>query len=374
MNSIQMVDLNRQYQKIQEKVNQGIQQVLNSSEFIKGKAVKEFENELGSFLDNSYVIGCGNGTDALQIALMALGLKPGDEIIVPSFTYVATAEVIALLNLVPVMVDVDSTLFTLDISQLEKCVSEKTKAIIPVHLYGQMAPMQEVLTFAKKHNLYVIEDTAQGIGSSLEMDGAKKMAATIGDIGCLSFFPSKNLGCYGDGGALVTKNEELAKKIRMVANHGQSTKYHHDIIGVNSRLDTIQAAVLSAKLPRLKAYNEARNEVASAYDAAFSSIAEITIPSRKENAYHVFHQYTLIIKEGDRDAFKAYLHENNIPSMIYYPIPIHKQEGYKNIVKTPVLLKRTDWLTERVISLPIHTEMEADQLEYIIDTIKTYFA
>ena len=374
MRKIQMVDLGQQYNKIKDKVNLGIQSVIDSSGFIKGKEVAQFESELGSFLDNAYVCGCGNGTDALQIALMALGLKPGDEVIVPSFTYVATAEVIALLGLVPVMIDVDSELFTLDVTQLNQSLTPKTKAIIPVHLYGQMAPMKEVMDFAAKNNLFVVEDTAQGIGSSMQLDGRTRMAATIGDIGCLSFFPSKNLGCYGDGGALVTKNKELAERIRMVANHGQSKKYHHDIIGVNSRLDTIQATVLRAKLPELSNYNMSRREVADAYDKAFTGIPQLTTPKRFENSHHVFHQYTLVVNSGNRDDFKEYLSSKEIPSMIYYPIPIHRQKAYSQIVKVPVTLKNTDWLTDRVISLPIHTEMDQDQLSYIIQTVQEYYS
>jgi dTDP-4-amino-4,6-dideoxygalactose transaminase len=305
---------------------------------------------------------------------MALDLKPGDEVIVPSFTYVATAEVIVLLGLVPVLIDVDKELFTLDIDQLEEVITNKTKAIIPVHLYGQVAPMHAVLSFAKENNLYVIEDTAQAIGSWSMTDGVKAMAATMGDIGCLSFFPSKNLGCYGDGGALVTKNKELADRIRVIANHGQTKKYHHEIIGVNSRLDTVQAAVLNAKLPHLITYNKSRNDVAHAYDTAFSEIPGLLTPKRADNTYHVYHQYTLIVKTGNRDHFKEYLAESNIPSMIYYPIPIHLQKGYSAIVKTPVTLENTEWLTSRVISLPIHTEMDNEQLDYIIRSIKKYFS
>lgn len=374
MKPIQMVDLGRQYSKIKEEVNTGIQEVIDTTSFIKGSKVKEFESELGAYLKDSYVIGCGNGTDALQIALMALDLKPGDEVIVPSFTYVATAEVIALLGLVPVMIDVDPTYFTIDFKHLDACVSDKTKAIIPVHLYGQTAPMNEIMAFAKKNDLFVIEDTAQGIGSFYLDRGNKIMAATVGDIGCLSFFPSKNLGCYGDGGALVTKNEELAKKIQMVANHGQAIKYHHDIVGVNSRLDTIQAAVLKAKLPHLNDYNDARNAVAARYDEAFTNIPEVIIPARKEKAYHVFHQYTLVITNGKRDELKAFLAQNEVPSMIYYPIPIHQQKAYKDMVKIPVPLVHTEWLTDRVISLPIHTEMEEDQLSHIINTFQKFFS
>jgi dTDP-4-amino-4,6-dideoxygalactose transaminase len=373
MKPIQMVDLGQQYLKLKNKINSGIQSVIDSTGFIKGKELSQFEIELGTYLDGAYIIGCGNGTDALQIALMALGLKPGDEVIVPSFTYVATAEVIALLNLVPVMVDVDPTLFTLDIDQLAKCISDKTRAIIPVHLYGQMAPMNEVIKFAKENNLFVIEDTAQAIGSSMIFNGETRKASTIGDIGCLSFFPSKNLGCYGDGGALVTTNKKLADKIRMVANHGQSKKYHHDVVGVNSRLDTIQAAVLRAKLPELPKYNDARNSVADFYDSAFSKISQVTIPQRALNSVHVFHQYTLVLNFGNRDKFVEFLKSRDIPSMVYYPVPIHRQKAYMELVKMPVELTQTDWLTDRVVSLPIHTEMDQEQLDYIIQTVQKYF-
>lgn len=373
MKPIQMVDLGQQYLKIKDKVDAGIQSVIDSNSFIRGDEVSQFADELGSYLDGAFVIPCGNGTDALQIALMALDLSPGDEIIVPSFTYVATAEVIALLNLVPVMIDVDPHLFTLDVTQLNACISEKTKAIIPVHLYGQMAPMREVMQFAKDNNLFVVEDTAQAIGSSMLFNGQVRMASTIGDIGCLSFFPSKNLGCYGDGGAVVTTNEKLAAKIQMVANHGQSKKYHHDIVGVNSRLDTIQSAVLLAKLPELTAYNKARSNVADSYDKAFSTLSQLTIPKRATDSSHVFHQYTLVVNSGDRNEFSEFLKSQNIPSMIYYPIPIHNQKAYLNMVKIPVELEKTEWLTDRVISLPIHSEMDEEQLDYIILTVQKYF-
>jgi len=373
MKPIQMVDLGQQYKNIKREIDLGIANVIEDTSFIKGAAVSEFEADLGKYLNDSYVIGCGNGTDALQIALMALDIKPGDEVIVPSFTYVATAEVIALLKLVPVMVDVDPNLFTMRLDQLEDVVSPKTKAIIPVHLYGQMAPMEQIGQFAKKHNLYVIEDTAQGIGSYHLVNGEREMASTIGDIGCLSFFPSKNLGCYGDGGALVTRDKELAQRIRMVSNHGQAKKYYHDLIGVNSRLDSIQAAVLKVKLEHLDAYNKARNKVAAAYSEAFQEIEQINVPQVQEDSYHVFHQYTMILPNGGRDDFKQYLLEKGIPSMIYYPVPIHKQKAYSSLVKKPVPLDNTEWLTDRVISLPIHTEMGEDQLEYIISAVKAYF-
>ena len=374
MKPIQMVDLGQQYKNLKREIDLGIANVIENTSFIKGQAVSEFESDLARYLNDSYVIGCGNGTDALQIALMALDLKPGDEVIVPSFTYVATAEVIALLKLVPVMVDVDTNLFTISLEQLEDVISPKTKAIIPVHLYGQMAPMEQIGRFAEKHNLYVIEDTAQAIGSYQMVNGVREMASTIGHIGCLSFFPSKNLGCYGDGGALVTKDKELAQRIRMISNHGQEKKYHHDLIGVNSRLDSIQAAVLKVKLQHLDSYNDARNKVAEAYDKGFKDISQIITPKLKENTYHVFHQYTIILVNEVRDEFKEYLLDKGIPSMIYYPIPIHKQKAYSGMVKMPVSLDQTEWLTDRVISLPIHTELDNQQLNHIIETVQNYFA
>ena len=373
MNPIQMVDLGRQYSKIKEDIDKGIQTVIDTTSFIKGPAESKFETELSKYLDGAFVIGCGNGTDALQIALMSLGLKPGDEVIVPAFTYVATIEVIGLLGLVPVLVDVDKDSFNIDVSKISKVLTPKTKAIVPVHLYGQPAEMEPLMLFASKHNLLVIEDTAQAIGADCLIQAKMKKASTIGDIGCLSFFPSKNLGCYGDGGALVTRNEELAKKIRMVANHGQSVKYKHDLVGVNSRLDSIQAAILSVKLPYLDSYSKARNEVASAYDASFKKMDGIVIPKRSIGCTHVFHQYTLRVLNGKRDSLKQYLSAQGIPSMVYYPIPVHLQKGYLELVKYTDKLNVTETLCEEVLSLPIHTEMDIDQLEYIISKVVNFF-
>ncbi len=368
-----MVDLGRQYQKIKSSIDKEILNVIDKTDFIKGMALFEFEKNLGSYLDGASVIGCANGTDALQIALMALGLKRGDEVIVPSFTYVATVEVIALLGLTPVLVDVHSDTFNIDLNGLDEVITDKTKAIIPVHLYGQAADMDKVLSFARKHNLFVVEDSAQGIGGTIKIEGINKKLATIGDIGCLSFFPSKNLGCYGDGGALVTKNKQLAHKIRMIANHGQEKKYHHDIVGINSRLDTIQSAILNVKLPQLEGYNNARRSVAKLYDQGLSDVLELETPVRNLGIKHVFHQYTVKVKNDKRDQLKNYLKEKGIPSMIYYPLPVHKQKAYKDIVKVGGSLKNTDTLTKTVLSLPIHTEMDEEQQAYIIQEIRHFF-
>ena len=368
-----MVDLGQQYEKIKEEVTNGIQNVIDTTSFIKGPSVSKFESELSTYLDGAFVIGCGNGTDALQIALMAAGLNPGDEVLVPAFTYIATIEVIGLLGLIPVLIDAENDTFNMDVNQLQEAYSSKTKAIVPVHLYGQPSNMDFILQFAKNHNLFVIEDTAQAIGAYCKVGDTYQKVATIGDMGCLSFFPSKNLGCYGDGGAIVTRDKKLASRIRMIANHGQEVKYKHDVIGVNSRLDSIQAAVLSAKLPHLDAYSLARNEVAKEYDAAFSSLKEIVTPKRFKDTTHVFHQYTLKVKNGKRDELKKYLAEKSIPTMIYYPIPVHKQKGYLDLVKYIGELTVTEQLCEEVLSLPIHTEMGIDQLEYIINAVKSFF-
>lgn len=368
MDKIQMVDLKGQYEKIKNEVDAGIQEVIDTTSFIKGQAVKSFELELGKFLGGAEVISCGNGTDALQIALMALDLEPGDEVIVPSFTYIATVEVIALLGLKPVLCEVNNKTFNLAVERLRTCISSKTKAIVPVHLYGQPAPMDEILNIARQNGIYVVEDTAQAIGAKYKGN----YTATMGDIGCLSFFPSKNLGCYGDGGALVTTNKSLANKIRSIANHGQYSKYKHDVIGVNSRLDSIQAAVLLAKLPYLESYNLKRKEVATYYNNKFKSIEEIELPFTDESSEHVYHQYTIKVPSNKRDELKNYLLENGIPSMIYYPIPIFKQEGYKRYFAGQSF-ELTEVLTKCVISLPIHTEMLEEQLEFISKTVLKFF-
>ena len=369
-----MVDLKGQYEKIKPAVDAAIQEVLDNATFINGPQVKAFELELKDYLQCDYVIGCANGTDALQIALMALGLQPGDEVIVPCVTYVATAEVIALLGLTPVLVEVDSATFNATGAMIESAITAKTKAIVPVHLYGQCADMESILGVARKYKLFVIEDTAQALGSTYTFsDGSTKKAGTLGDIGCTSFFPSKNLGCYGDGGALFTNSPDLAEKIRMIANHGQKVKYFHKVVGVNSRLDSLQAAILSAKLPHLDSYAAARNAVADFYDSELNGLSWVQIPARASNSTHVFHQYTLKLADSvNRDDFKAYLQANGIPSMIYYPVPLHLQEAFKSDRYDGGDFPVCEDLCRRVISLPIHTEMTERELHFITKTIKAY--
>jgi len=367
MENIQMVDLKSQYQKIKTEVDASIQEVIDSAAFINGPKVKDFAKDLETYLDVAHVIPCANGTDALQIALMALGLKPGDEVITPSFTYIATVEVVGLLNLKPVFCDVDRETFCMDVHHLEKLITPNTKAIVPVHLYGQSAPMDEVMAIATKHNIPVIEDNAQAIGGHYtHSDGTKSANGTMGAVGTTSFFPSKNLGCYGDGGAMFTNDDDLAAKLRMIANHGQSKRYVHKRVGCNSRLDSMQAAVLGIKLKQLDNYCSARREVADKYDAAFASHDNISTPKRRENAYHVFHQYTMVLHNVDRDAVVSHLAERGVPAMIYYPIPAHRQEMFAAFNSGEQELPNTDWLTHRVISLPIHTEMKAEVQDYII--------
>jgi dTDP-4-amino-4,6-dideoxygalactose transaminase len=371
MMKIQMVDLKRQYQHIKSEIDQSIQEVIDETAFIGGKQVATFSRSLETYLDVAHVIPCANGTDALQIAMMALGLQPGDEVITPSFTYFATVEVVALLHLKPVFCEVDPLTFTMNPEELEKLITPKTKAIVPVHLYGQSADMEPILAIAKKHHLYVIEDNAQAIGGSyIFSNGDRKANGTMGDIGTTSFFPSKNLGCYGDGGALYTNNPELAERIKMIANHGQRKKYNHEIVGCNSRLDTIQAAVLLVKLKQLDSYCNARRAAAAIYDQAFESFPGIRIPYQAPYAHHVYHQYTLIIESSDRDEVKKMLEERGIPTMIYYPIPAHRQQMITQFGIQPADLPVTDWLTSRVISLPIHTEMDDEQIQYIITHVK----
>ncbi|WP_100076837.1 DegT/DnrJ/EryC1/StrS family aminotransferase [Chryseobacterium camelliae] len=372
---VEMVDLKSQYNKIKAEVNTGIQECLDNTAFINGPAVKEFQKDFEKYLNVKHVIPCANGTDALQIAMMALDLKPGDEVICPAFTYVATAEVIGLLGLKPIMVDVDENTFNIELKDLEKHLTPDTKAIVPVHLYGQSADMENIIEFAKKHNLFVIEDNAQAIGSDYTFtDGTVKKTGTIGDIGCTSFFPSKNLGCYGDGGALMTNNDDLAIKIRMIANHGQQKKYHHKVLGCNSRLDTIQAAVLKVKLKYLDEYSTARNKMATYYDKNLKTVAEIQVPERAQNSTHVFHQYTLKVKNGKRDELQKYLGEKNIPSMVYYPIPLYKQEAFQQYVEGNFRLPVTEKLCSEVISLPIHTEFDQEVADFIISEIKNFFS
>ena len=372
--NIQMVDLKSQYEKIKEEIAAGIQNCLDNTAYINGPAVKEFQQAFEKYLGVKHVIPCANGTDALQIALMALDLKPGDEVICPAFTYVATAEVIGLLGLVPIMVDVDVDTFNISLDHLDQYVTPKTKVIVPVHLYGQSADMEQILAFAKKHNLYVVEDNAQAIGSDYTFaDGSSKKTGTIGEIGCTSFFPSKNLGCYGDGGAIMTNDDELAAKIRMIANHGQEKKYYHKVLGCNSRLDTLQAEVLKVKLKYLDEYAAARNKVAVYYYQNLAEISEIEVPKRSASSNHVFHQYTLKIKNGKRDALQQYLAENKIPSMIYYPLPLYKQEAFQQYVGADFSLPVTEVLCQEVLSLPIHTEFNKESSDYVIASIKKFF-
>lgn len=370
-----MVDLQGQYRKIKNEVDQAILNVVDQAYYINGPSVSSFTSNLSSFLGGAHVIPCANGTDALQIAMMSLDLSPGDEVIVPAFTYVATAEVIGLLNLVPVIVDVHWNTFNIDVDQIRKAISSKTKAIVPVHLFGQSSDMAAIMDIAKEYGLFVIEDVAQAIGAKyLNSSTNESMVGTIGDIGCTSFFPSKNLGCYGDGGAIYTTNEALAQKIKMIANHGQEKKYIHKYIGVNSRLDTLQAAVLDVKLKFLNQFNYNRQVAADRYDALLTGLDDVELPYRDTNSTHVFHQYTLKLKDAaKRDSLKEHLLTSDISSMVYYPIPLHKQEAYTKISRVVGSLNCTETLCKSVISLPMHTELtESDQI-YITDAIKRFF-
>jgi len=370
---IQMVDLKTQYNKIKTEVDAAIQQVIENTAFINGPEVKSFQADLEKYLGVKHVIPCANGTDALQIAMMALGLKAGDEVITADFTYVATAEVIALLGLSPVLVDVYPDTFDINVEAIEKAITPKTKAIVPVHLFGQCANMEAIMTLAKKYNLYVIEDTAQAIGADFTFsNGDKKKAGTIGTVGCTSFFPSKNLGCYGDGGAMYTNDDDLAAKIRMIANHGQSVQYVHDSIGVNSRLDSIQAAILRIKLRHLDEYAVARNKVAAYYDQAFANHPKLKTPARVKNSNHVFHQYTLQLNGIDRNALREFLSANGIPAMIYYPIPLHMQKAYADARYNAGDFPVTEQLCASVISLPMHTELDEETLGYITSNVLSF--
>lgn len=371
---LHMVDLGTQYAKIKPEIDASIQEVLNSSIFIGGPVVNAFRTNLENYLGVKHVIPCANGTDALQIALMALGLQPGDEVILPAFTYVATAEVIALLRLVPVMVDVNLNDFNINLDEIKKNIGPKTKAIVPVHLFGQSSQMEEIMAIAKEHNLYVVEDNAQAIGSDyFSQNGTTQKTGTIGHIGCTSFFPSKNLGCYGDGGAMFTNDDALAEQIRMIANHGQgSVRYYHDVVGVNSRLDAIQAAILNVKLKYLNSYANARIAVADYYDAAFKELPMVLTPYRAKQSSHVFHQYTLRITNGKRDALKAYLDSIQIPNAIYYPVPLYEQKAYKAFKGNVNQLEVTEVLCKEVLSLPMHTELNNEMLDYIINHVKTF--
>ena len=371
---IEMVDLKGQYNKIQPEVDFAVAKVLREANYINGPEVKSFQKNLAKYLNVKHVIPCANGTDALQIAMMSLDLRAGDEVIVPSFTYVATAEVIALLQLTPVMVDVDPLTFNINISDIENAITKKTKAIVPVHLFGQCVDMEPIVELAKEKKLYLIEDTAQSIGAEYTFNnGIVKRAGTIGDIGCTSFFPSKNLGCYGDGGAIYTNNSELANKIQMISNHGQEDKYVHKLIGVNSRLDNLQAAILDIKLKYLDQYCKSRLMAANRYDELLSGLNGIQTPYRSSYSTHVFHQYTLIIKDGKRDLLKRHLEAFGIPAMIYYPIPLNNQDPFKKIGKVENTLMVTNQLCESVLSLPMHTELTDDQQIYISETIKAFF-
>ncbi len=365
-----MVDLQTQYAKISGEIDEAISSVIRSAAFINGPEVKAFQAELEQYLGVKHVIPCANGTDALQIAMMALGLKPGDEVITANFTYVATAEVIALLGLTPVLVDVHPKTFDIDLAAIEKAITPRTKAIVPVHLFGQCADMEMIMALAAKHKLYVIEDTAQALGSDyIFSDGKTQKAGTIGTVGCTSFFPSKNLGCYGDGGALYTNDDELAKKIRMMANHGQRVQYVHDSIGVNSRLDSIQAAILRVKLKRLDHYAAARQKAAAWYDKALGNQTAISVPARTTNSTHVFHQYTLLLHGIDRAKLREFLSAKGIPAMIYYPLPLHLQKAYLDARYKPGDFPVTEKLCASVLSLPIHTEMDEETLAYISDSV-----
>ncbi len=371
---IQMVDLKSQYNKIKSEIDKSILEVISSSKFINGPDVKRFEENLKSYLNVNNVIPCANGTDALQIALMALDLEKDSEIICPSFTYVATAEVISLLGFKPVMADVDFDTFNIKAEHIENLINDKTRAIVPVHLFGQSCDMEPILDLAKKHNLYVIEDNAQAIGANYYFDNGKiKKTGTMGDIGTTSFFPSKNLGCYGDGGALFTNDEDLAKKIRMIANHGQEKKYFHKITGCNSRLDSIQAAILNIKLKKLDEYSMYRNKMADEYDKAFNDIEEIIVPKRSKKTDHVFHQYTIKIDNKVRKSLVNFLNSKDIPSMIYYPVPLYKQEAFSKYVCEDFTIPNIEKLCDSVLSFPIHSEFENSNQDIIISSVRSFF-
>ena len=371
---ISMVDLYGQYRRIKEEIDEAIGKVMESSAFINGPQVKAFAEHLAAYNGVRHVVTCGNGTDALQIALMSLGLKAGDEVIVPVHTYVATAEVIVLLNLVPVFVDCEEERFTIDVSQVEAKITPRTRVVVPVHLYGQCADMEPLLDIARRHGLCVVEDAAQAIGACYTFhDGTVRRAGCMGDVGATSFFPSKNLGCYGDGGAMFIQDDALAEKAQMVANHGQRVKYHHDIVGCNSRLDTLQAAVLDVKLKYLDQYTEARQAAAARYDRLLADVEGIVIPARAANSTHVFHQYTLRVPHGRRDALKAFLAERGIPSMIYYPVPLHLQKAYANECQGKGPFPVAERLSGEVLSLPMHTELDLATQEFIADSIRQFF-
>lgn len=373
MRKIQMVDLQSQYQKIKDTVDTSIQEILNSSAYINGPYVHEFQADLENYLGVKHVIPCANGTDALQIAMMGLGLEPGDEVITADFTFAATVEVIGLLKLTPVLVDVEPDTFNIDVEALKKAITPKTKAIVPVHLFGQCANMEAILEVAAAHNLFVIEDNAQAIGADYTFaDGTKKKAGTIGNVGTTSFFPSKNLGCYGDGGAIFTNDDELAHTLRGMVNHGMYKRYYHDVVGVNSRLDSIQAAVLKAKLPLLDSYCDARRKAAEYYSTAFANNPSIVTPTISDFTTHVFHQYTLRITNGNRNELHQHLLDNGIPNAIYYPVPLHAQKAYQDDRYNEKDFTITNKLIDEVISLPMHTELEEEQLAFITKTVNDF--
>lgn len=373
MRKITMVDLRTQYEKIKPEIDAAISKVIDSTAFINGPVVKEFQAALENYLGVKHVVPCANGTDALQISMMALGLKPGDEVIAPSFTFIATAEVIALLGLTPVLVDVDPDTFNISPEAIKKAITSNTKAIVPVHLFGQNADMNAIMDIAKQHDLFVIEDACQSIGSDyLNAENVWKKSGTIGHIGCTSFFPSKNLGCYGDGGAIFTNDDELARKCRSIVNHGMTVRYYHDDIGVNSRLDSIQAAVLKVKLHYLDKYAHARQQLAAAYDKAFKGHPELIVPARNSRSTHVFHQYTLQVTGIDRDKLREFLATKDVPAMIYYPVPIHLQKAYLDPRYNAGDLPVTEQLSNCVISLPMHTEMDQEQLNHITSSVLEY--
>lgn len=368
-----MVDLKGQYLKIKDQIDSSIANVIDSTAFINGPAVKNFQEHLEKYLNVKHVIPCANGTDALQVSMMALDLKPGDEVITTSFTFIATAEVIALLGLTPVVVDVLPDTFNIDPEAIRKAITPKTKAIVPVHLFGQCADMEAILDIASEHNLYIIEDACQSIGADyIFRDGSRKKSGTIGHVGCTSFFPSKNLGCYGDGGAIFTNDDELAKQLRIMVNHGMTVRYYHDYIGVNSRLDSIQAAILDVKLTHLDEYNEARSKAAEYYDKAFANNPKVHTPVRSASSTHVFHQYTLVTSDVDRNALVEHMSAHQVPAMIYYPVPLHMQKAYLDPRYKQGDFPVTEHLCRTVVSLPMHTELDEEQLKYITDTFLAF--
>ena len=370
MKKIQMVDLQTQYLQIKQDIDRGIQEVIDSAAFIKGPKVSEFQQHMEAYTGAKHVIPVGNGTDALQIALMALGLKPGDEVITPTFTFIATAEVVALLGLTPVVVDVDWATMNISVDAIRRAITPRTKAIVPVHLFGQCADMEAIFELAREHNLYIVEDACQAIGAKYTFsDGHTLQAGTMGNIGCTSFFPSKNLGCYGDGGAIFTGDDDLAAKMRAIANHGCFVRYHHDFVGVNSRLDSIQAAILDAKLPHLNEYIAARQAAAAYYDHAFNGNKHILVPEHEPQSTHVYHQYTLRLIDVDRDALKAHLQEKGIPAMVYYPVPLHMQKAYQDPRYKEGDFPVAERLAACVLSLPMHTCLDEEQLKYITDSV-----